>query len=164
MLEGKVGYILVGAFGEDAPAAVAKAVDQFNQQGMNAVILDLRNSGGGYISTGLDIAACFAPTGAPYLDIVGRTGVKSFAVKHGTSVKPIGCIAQSKNSGSKRGPGCCPARLGWRFLSRPGLRRQGFGGRAGLQAFERRLNHASLRPLSHSVRALPGFPRCPTGP
>ena len=100
MLGHSVGYIKVPQLDDDAPGRVVAAVEQLNLQGMKAVVLDLRNSVGGDLGVGLDIAANFLPTGAPYLDVVGRNSIKSFVVKRGTrSSKPMVVLINDRTYG-----------------------------------------------------------------
>lgn len=53
-----IGILRISRFGESDTAALSrKAAVQFKEQGVKAVILDLRGNGGGYLSTARDIAS-----------------------------------------------------------------------------------------------------------
>ncbi len=59
MLPGGVGYVWVIAFGRATPAEFNTAIERLNDQGAKALILDLRNDGGGYVNSALDISSRF---------------------------------------------------------------------------------------------------------
>ncbi len=59
MLPGDVGYVWVMEFGRGTPAEFDTAVARLNAQGAKAMILDLRNDGGGYVNSALDISSRF---------------------------------------------------------------------------------------------------------
>lgn len=51
MLENGIGYIYVSEFGEDTGNQFEEAIAELESQGMEAMIVDLRNNGGGLITT-----------------------------------------------------------------------------------------------------------------
>ncbi len=57
MLPGDIGYVYVLAFGKDTPAQFDSALDRLH--GARAYVLDLRNDGGGYVDSALDMASHF---------------------------------------------------------------------------------------------------------
>src|SRR5580700_484811 len=59
MLADGIGYIWVMEFGKATPAEFDTAVSRLNGQGAKALILDLRNDGGGYVKSALDISSRF---------------------------------------------------------------------------------------------------------
>lgn len=50
MLEGNIGYIQVSEFAENTPAAFSAAITDLTNQGMQEMIIDLRNNGGGLLT------------------------------------------------------------------------------------------------------------------
>jgi carboxyl-terminal processing protease len=59
MLPQHVGYIYVLAFGRDTPDEFAVALDRLQKQDVRAYVLDLRDDGGGYVNSALDISSKF---------------------------------------------------------------------------------------------------------
>jgi carboxyl-terminal processing protease len=52
----KLGYLRITQFAEPVPQQVAESLAQLQQQGMEALVLDLRNNSGGLVSAGLAVA------------------------------------------------------------------------------------------------------------
>jgi len=59
MLAGKTGYIHLAAFGSDTSQEFDEAVHSLNAKGMESLIIDLRNNGGGYLDAAVDILGNF---------------------------------------------------------------------------------------------------------
>lgn len=57
MLPGKIGYVALSVFGRDTGSELNKALDRLQQEGARAVVMDLRDNGGGYLEAALDEAA-----------------------------------------------------------------------------------------------------------
>ena len=63
MLENKVGYIALNSFTQTASANVTKAFQSLKQEGMESLVLDLRNNGGGLLMEAVKIVNMFVPKG-----------------------------------------------------------------------------------------------------
>jgi carboxyl-terminal processing protease len=59
MLPGNIGYVYVIAFGSETPEEFDLALDRLRQQNARALVLDLRNDGGGYVDSAIKIASRF---------------------------------------------------------------------------------------------------------
>ncbi len=59
ILPDKIGYVWVMEFGRSTPAEFDAAVARLNSLGAKALVLDLRNDGGGYVNSALDISSRF---------------------------------------------------------------------------------------------------------
>jgi carboxyl-terminal processing protease len=59
MLGDGIGYVWVMAFGRATPTEFDNAISRLNEQGAKALVLDLRNDGGGYVDSALDISSRF---------------------------------------------------------------------------------------------------------
>ena len=59
MLDGSIGYVIVDMFGESTYTEFTKALNDLESQGMKSLIIDLRDNGGGYLSTVLYMASEF---------------------------------------------------------------------------------------------------------
>src|SRR5438046_2197745 len=58
----KIGYIRLIQFNEPTAEELSKALDDLQKQGMEALILDLRNNPGGLLNSAVDVCAqCLAP-------------------------------------------------------------------------------------------------------
>jgi carboxyl-terminal processing protease len=59
----KVGYVALSAFAQGAGNDVGKAVAQLRSRGARAIILDLRDNGGGLVNEAVNVAGDFLPAG-----------------------------------------------------------------------------------------------------
>lgn len=60
---GKIGYIAISSFSENADAEFATELDKLRQSGMRSLVLDLRDNLGGYVETAANIAGYFMRNG-----------------------------------------------------------------------------------------------------
>ena len=73
MLPGSIGYIYVLAFGQSTPAEFDAAVARVKSAGAKALVFDLRNDGGGYVESALQISERFIAS-KPLLTVQERGG------------------------------------------------------------------------------------------
>ncbi len=59
MLEGNIGYIRIKSFNENAPQLFFAASKELVQEGLNGMIIDLRDDPGGYLEVAVNIAGWF---------------------------------------------------------------------------------------------------------
>lgn len=74
MLADNIGYVQLLSFGSNAARDFYSAVDKLKQDGAKAIVLDLRQNPGGYVSAAIDVASAFVPAGEPVMHEVGRNG------------------------------------------------------------------------------------------
>lgn len=74
MLADGVGCITLSTFSSDAAGKIKKAIEDLEQQGMRALVLDLRHNAGGYLHSALKIAELLVPEGKPLVHIIERGG------------------------------------------------------------------------------------------
>jgi carboxyl-terminal processing protease len=86
MLPQHVGYIYVLAFGRDTPDEFSLALDRLAKQDVRAYVLDLRDDGGGYVNSALDISSKFINDN-PLLTIEER-GSHTTTVDSGSDALP----------------------------------------------------------------------------
>jgi carboxyl-terminal processing protease len=73
MMNDSVGYVRILSFNTRGVAAELRdRVEELEDQGMKALILDLRDNGGGYVDQSAEIAAEFLPEGAIVYTMFGR--------------------------------------------------------------------------------------------
>jgi carboxyl-terminal processing protease len=63
MLEGNIAYIQVTTFGSNTTPELTAALNELMPQKPKAIILDLRNNGGGYLQTAVEVASQFMGDG-----------------------------------------------------------------------------------------------------
>lgn len=63
MLDGKIGYIQVSSFEEVTKQQFRDALDDLEKQGEKSLVIDLRNNGGGLLSTAVDMLDRLLPEG-----------------------------------------------------------------------------------------------------
>lgn len=71
----KIGYIRVAVFNENTGADFAKEYQKLEQQGMQALVLDLRGNPGGLLDAGVAVAGMLVPKG-PIVSVVDKAGNK----------------------------------------------------------------------------------------
>jgi carboxyl-terminal processing protease len=73
MIAPGVGYIYLTRFAQGSSQEFDDAVERLKKEGMNSLILDLRNNGGGYLGTAVDLADEFLAPGKLIVYTEGRT-------------------------------------------------------------------------------------------
>src|SRR5213596_3500132 len=68
----KIGYIRLVQFNEPTADELSKALDEMQKQGMQALILDLRNNPGGLLNSAVDVCAQFLPPNTKVVSTQGR--------------------------------------------------------------------------------------------
>jgi carboxyl-terminal processing protease len=66
LMYGKVGYIPLEIFNENAAEGVEAAIKRLTGEGAKGIVLDLRGNGGGYIEAGVRILRRLVPNGSVY--------------------------------------------------------------------------------------------------
>lgn len=72
VLENKSGYISLSSFEEVSSEQFKKAVDDLTAQGMEKLIVDLRNNGGGVVQAAKEIADYLLPDGKTIVSFKGK--------------------------------------------------------------------------------------------
>lgn len=72
ILEGNIGYISLPSFDEGCSNEVKEKVKEFNEKGIDKIILDLRNNGGGLVDEALAILEIFTNKGDNLLITVDK--------------------------------------------------------------------------------------------
>ena len=76
MIEGtQMGYIRISSFSDNTAKEFGEALDDLKAQGMQGLIIDLRQNAGGLITSCVDIAGRVVPRG-PIVSVVERDGSK----------------------------------------------------------------------------------------
>src|SRR5213596_974856 len=68
----KIAYVRLIQFNEPTANELSKALDEMQKQGMQALILDLRNNPGGLLNSAVDVCAQFLPPNTKVVSTQGR--------------------------------------------------------------------------------------------
>jgi carboxyl-terminal processing protease len=68
----RIGYIRLVQFNEPTAEELAKALDNLQKQGMQALILDLRNNPGGLLNSAVEVCGQFLPPNTKIVSTQGR--------------------------------------------------------------------------------------------
>ncbi len=88
MLPNKIGYVELTVFGRDTGAELARALDRLQQQGARAIIMDLRDNGGGYLEAALDVSSKFIASG-PIVSVESRASNVTTYEAEDTAIPPM---------------------------------------------------------------------------
>lgn len=72
VIDNNLGYIKLKIFGEETSRELEEALMDFEKKGIRGYIVDLRNNGGGYISTAVEVSSKFLPSVSSILYIEGK--------------------------------------------------------------------------------------------
>lgn len=78
-----VGYIIIHEFNEEVSKRVAKALSDLTAQGMNRLILDVRQNPGGLLDEAVDVSSLFLPAKQPVVYIESKSSDKETLVSTG---------------------------------------------------------------------------------
>jgi carboxyl-terminal processing protease len=88
MLPGKIGYIALTVFGRDTGDELNAALDRLQEQGARALVLDLRDNGGGYLEAAVAVSSKFIPSG-PIVSVESRASNITTLDADNTAINPI---------------------------------------------------------------------------
>jgi len=89
MLDGDIGYIQLLTFGEKTNDEMKQAIKTLKKQNAKGMILDLRNNGGGFLNTAIDVASQFIDTDVVLYEEYGNGEKKTFNTIPGGIAKDI---------------------------------------------------------------------------
>jgi carboxyl-terminal processing protease len=84
----KIGYIRLIQFNEPTADELSKAIDSLQKQGMQALILDLRNNPGGLLNSAVDVCGQFLPPNTKVVSTQGRVPSQQHDYSTSTVSKP----------------------------------------------------------------------------
>ena len=83
MLDGDIAYIQLFTFGADSSAEIHSALEEIQAQNADGLILDLRNNGGGFLNTAVDITSEFITDGVALYEEYGDGTRDSYNLQDG---------------------------------------------------------------------------------
>src|SRR3989440_1045727 len=101
----RIGYIRLIQFNEPTAEDLAKALDELQKQGMQALILDLRNNPGGLLNSAVDVCAQFLPPNTVVVSTQGRAASqeREYTTSSTAKERPHFPLAVLVNEGSASG-------------------------------------------------------------
>lgn len=89
MADPKTGYIRLNKFAAETPSEVTKALKDLKSQGMQQLILDLADNGGGYLQAAVEMLGEFLPKGSLAVFTEGRTSPRNDFSTTPSGKKPL---------------------------------------------------------------------------
>jgi carboxyl-terminal processing protease len=101
----KIGYVRLIQFNEPTADDLSKALDDLQKQGVQALILDLRNNPGGLLNSAVDVCAQFLPPNTKVVSTQGRAASqqRDYATSAVAKERPHFPMALLINEGSASG-------------------------------------------------------------
>lgn len=87
-----IGYLQILQFGESTDEEVKMYLDDFKNQNVGKLMIDLRNDGGGYLDSLRGIANCLLPKDTAYIQREFANGEKDVSYTDGGTIDGIGPI------------------------------------------------------------------------
>jgi carboxyl-terminal processing protease len=84
----RIGYIRLIQFNEPTAEELSKALDNLQKQGMQALVLDLRNNPGGLLNSAVDVCAQFLPPNTKVVSTQGRARSQQHDYSTSAASKP----------------------------------------------------------------------------
>src|SRR5207253_2531923 len=101
----QIAYIRLIQFNEPTAEELSKALDELQKQGMQALILDLRNNPGGLLNSAVDVCAQFLPPNTIVVSTQGRAASqeREYTTSSTAKERPHFPLAVLVNEGSASG-------------------------------------------------------------
>jgi carboxyl-terminal processing protease len=101
----KIGYVRLLQFNEPTAEELAKALDELQKHGMQALVLDLRNNPGGLLNVAIDVCGQFLPPNTNVVSTQGRVASQEhdYSTSGSTKERPRFPLAVLVNEGSASG-------------------------------------------------------------
>src|SRR6202011_4658690 len=101
----KIAYVRLIQFNEPTADELGKALDALQKQGMQALILDLRNNPGGLLNSAVDVCGQFLPANTKVVSTQGRAASqqRDYATSGAAKERPHFPMAMLVNEGSASG-------------------------------------------------------------
>ncbi|HEY8314119.1 MAG TPA: S41 family peptidase [Candidatus Baltobacteraceae bacterium] len=88
MLPGKIGYVELTVFGRDTGSELTTALDRLQKEGARAIVMDLRDNGGGYLEAAVAVSSKFIPSG-PIVSVESRASNITTLEADNTAIGPL---------------------------------------------------------------------------
>ncbi len=104
MLENNIGYLKLNTFGDTTSRELRAALEEIMGNNPRGLIFDLRNNGGGYLQTAVDVASQFIPEGVVLIERYGDGREDIYEARKGglaTDVPLVVLVNQGSASASE---------------------------------------------------------------
>lgn len=88
LLPNQIGYVELTIFGQDTGSELVQALDRLEQEHVRAIVLDLRDNGGGYLDSAIAVSSKFIPSG-PIVSVEQRTSNVTTWEADDTAIPPV---------------------------------------------------------------------------
>jgi carboxyl-terminal processing protease len=88
MLPGNIGYVALTVFGKDTAQELTQALDRLQKKGARAIIMDLRDNGGGYLNAAVGVSSKFISEG-PIVSVESRGSDITTLEANDTAIPPL---------------------------------------------------------------------------
>ena len=88
MLPGNIGYVALTVFGKDTSTELTAALDRLQKKGARAIIMDLRDNGGGYLNAAIGVSSKFISSG-PIVSVESRGSDITTFDANDTAIAPL---------------------------------------------------------------------------
>jgi carboxyl-terminal processing protease len=104
MLENGIGYVKLNTFGDTTTRELRSALQEIMATKPRGLILDLRNNGGGYLQTAVEVASQFIPSGVVLIERYGDGAEDIYEASRGglaTEIPMVVLVNQGSASASE---------------------------------------------------------------
>jgi carboxyl-terminal processing protease len=104
MLENNIGYLKLNTFGDTTSRELRTALEEIMGNNPRGLIFDMRNNGGGYLQTAVDVASQFIPEGVVLVERYGDGREDVYEARRGglaTDVPLVVLVNQGSASASE---------------------------------------------------------------
>lgn len=104
MLENRIGYIQIMTFGDTTEEDLVAAIKKLEKEEPKGLIIDLRNNGGGYLNTAIEVVSQFIPKGTVMYEVYGDGQEEEYKAIPGglaTNIPMVVLINQGSASASE---------------------------------------------------------------
>lgn len=74
----RLGYVRIRVFGASTAQEFRKALDELRKESVEGLVLDLRNNGGGYLQSAVEVCSNLLPDGQRVVSVVDREGRREY--------------------------------------------------------------------------------------
>lgn len=89
MLKDDIGYVQINTFGENTTSELRAALKELIAQNPKGIIIDLRNNGGGYLNTAVEVGSEFIDHGPILFEKYGNGDTKEYDARSGGQATTI---------------------------------------------------------------------------